>query len=50
MPMPSRPIEATVSPIIEPPKKATLRAAAAPFVFAATAVLTLAFVAEYIPI
>ena len=44
--MPSKPIEATVNPMIDPPKKATLRAAAAPFVLAATAVLTLAFVAE----
>ncbi len=49
VPMPRRPIDATVRPMIEPPKKATFRAAAAPLVFAATAVLTFALVAEYIP-
>ena len=49
MPMPRRPIDATVSPMIEPPKKAMFKAAAAPLVLAATAVLTFALVAEYIP-
>ena len=48
--MPNNPIEATVRPMIDPPKKATFRAAAAPSVLAATAVLTFAFVAEYMPI
>ena len=43
-------MEATVKPMIEPPKNATLRASDAPSSFAATAVLTLAFVAVYIPI
>ena len=36
--------------MMDPPKNATFNAAAAPLVLAATAVLTLAFVAEYIPI
>ena len=40
---------ATVNPMMEPPKKAIFKASEAPFSFAATAVLTLAFVAEYIP-
>ena len=48
--MPTNPIAATVRPIIEPPKNATLSAEAAPPSLAATAVLTLALVAVYIPI
>ena len=48
--MPNNPIEATVKPMIDPPKKATFNASDGPFSFAATAVLTLAFVAVYIPI
>ena len=47
--MPTKPIAATVKPI-EPPKKAILSAEAEPPSLAATAVLTLAFVAVYIPI
>ena len=39
-----------VKPIIDPPKKATFNASEAPFSFAATAVLTFALVAVYIPI
>ncbi len=49
-PIPSKPIDATVRPIIEPPKKAIFNASAAPLFLAATAVRTLAFVAVYIPI
>ena len=48
--MPTKPIAATVKPIIDPPKKAILSAEAEPPSLAATAVLTLAFVAVYIPI
>ena len=43
-------MDATVSPMTEPPKKAMFRASDAPLTFAATAVLTLALVAAYIPI
>ena len=50
IPIPTKPIAATVKPIIEPPKKAILRASEGPWSLAATAVLTLALVAEYIPI
>ncbi len=43
-------MEATVSPMMEPPKKATDSAAAAPSVWAAVVVRTLALVAVYMPI
>ena len=49
VPTPSRPIEATVSPMIDPPKKAVVRAAPAPLWCAARAVRTFTWVAEYIP-
>jgi hypothetical protein len=49
VPRPSRPSAATVSPMTEPPKKATERAAAAPCVCAAVVVRTLARVAVYMP-
>jgi hypothetical protein len=42
-------MDATVRPIIDPPKKAIVRALAAPLSRAATAVLTFALVAAYIP-
>ena len=48
--MPNRPIDATVRPMIEPPKKATFSASAAPLLLAATAVRTFALVAVYMPI
>ena len=48
-PIPNKPMDATVRPIIEPPKNATFNASEAPLVLAATAVLTFAFVAVYIP-
>lgn len=44
-----RPMDATVSPMTEPPKNATLRAAAAPCSLAAMVVRTLALVAVYMP-
>ena len=47
--MPTNPIAATVKPIIEPPKNAIFKADDAPLSLAATAVLTFAFVAVYIP-
>ena len=50
MPMPNSPIDATVRPMIEPPKKATFSASAAPLLLAATAVRTFALVAVYMPI
>ncbi len=43
-------MDATVSPMIEPPKKATESAAGAPSVWAAVVVRTLALVAVYMPI
>ena len=49
IPTPTNPIAATVKPMTEPPKNATLSASAAPFSLAATAVLTLALVAAYMP-
>ena len=49
-PRPKSPIAATVSPIIEPPKKAITKLSDNPVLFAAFVVLTLAFVAVYIPI
>ena len=49
MPKPRSPIEATVNPIMEPPKKATVKASEAPLSWAAVAVRTLACVAAYIP-
>ena len=47
--MPTNPIAATVKPMIEPPKNAMFKADDAPPSLAATAVLTLAFVAVYMP-
>ena len=44
-----RPREATASPMIDPPKKATDSAAAGPSVCAAVVVRTLALVAVYMP-
>ena len=49
MPRPKRPIAATVKPIIEPPKKATVKLSDNPNLFAEFVVLTLAFVDVYIP-
>ena len=49
VPTPRRPIEATVSPMIEPPKNAVVSAAPAPLWCAAKAVRTLTCVAEYMP-
>lgn len=48
-PRPMRPMEATVSPMTDPPKNATLRAAAAPCSLAAIVVRTFALVAVYMP-
>ena len=49
IPIPNNPIAATVRPIIEPPKMPYSVLQILPFSLAATNVLTLAFVAEYIP-
>ncbi len=50
VPSPSSPSEATARPMIEPPKKATVSASAAPLVCAAVVVRTLARVAVLMPI
>ena len=49
-PTPSKPIEATVKPMTDPPKNAVVSAGPAPRLCAAMAVRTFTCVAEYMPI
>mgnify|MGYP007000153551 CR=1 len=49
-PKPNKPIAATVKPIIDPPKKATVKLSDIPNLFAEFVVLTFALVDVYMPI